>query len=209
MAITQVKSKLPTGDCQEIVRLVRKVREVKSNKLTPTVRACVMIGKLLSMTDRATLNGNYRKICMDILLPEVPKYERHMVQQIIDDEILCFAHKPFFQSERAAESDWIRHLGENSFWNLKMSRYIRLRRNMDKEQRKTKSKPTEDVEIDFGAGKIGFGGIFKGLGNLIELASKMNEEGVTKSGEIKGLPKEMKGVLRLQNQHLKRWKTHH
>jgi HSP20 family protein len=65
---------------------------------------------------------------------------------------------------------------------------------MDKEQRKTKSKPPEDVEIDFGAGKIGFGGIFKGLGNLIELASKMNEEGVNQSGEIKGLPKDMKGV---------------
>jgi HSP20 family protein len=65
---------------------------------------------------------------------------------------------------------------------------------MEKEKRKTKSKPVEDVEIDFGAGKIGFGGIFKGLGNLIELASKMNEEGVNKSGEIKGLPKDMKGV---------------
>jgi HSP20 family protein len=65
---------------------------------------------------------------------------------------------------------------------------------MEKEQKKSKNKTSEDVEIDFGAGKIGFGGIFKGLGNLIELASKMNEEGINKSGEIKGLPKEMKGV---------------
>jgi HSP20 family protein len=65
---------------------------------------------------------------------------------------------------------------------------------MEKEQRKAKNKPEENVEIDFGMGKIGFGGIFKGLGNLIELASKMNEEGISKSGEIKGLPKDMKGV---------------
>ena len=68
---------------------------------------------------------------------------------------------------------------------------------MNKEQRKPKNTPEEankEVEIDFGAGKIGFGGIFKGLGNLIELASKMNEEGVNKSGEIKGLPRDMKGV---------------
>jgi HSP20 family protein len=65
---------------------------------------------------------------------------------------------------------------------------------MKKEQVKSKSKPEEDVEIDFGAGKIGFGGIFKGLGSLIDLASKMNEEGVNKTGEIKGLPKDMKGV---------------
>jgi len=65
---------------------------------------------------------------------------------------------------------------------------------MDKEQQKQKSKPEEGIEIDFGMGKIGFGGIFKGLGNLIDLASKLNEEGVSKTGEIKGLPKNVKGV---------------
>ncbi len=65
---------------------------------------------------------------------------------------------------------------------------------MDKEQKKQKGQPEEGIEIDFGAGKIGFGGIFKGLGNLIDLAAKMNEEGVNKSGEIKGLPKDVKGV---------------
>jgi HSP20 family protein len=69
-----------------------------------------------------------------------------------------------------------------------------IRRGMEKEKRKEKNKPEEDVEIDFGAGKIGFGGIFKGLGNLIDLAAKMNEEGVSKTGEIKGLPKDVKGV---------------
>jgi gas vesicle protein GvpN len=92
IAITREKSKLSTEECYEIVKLVRKVREAKSNKLTPTVRACVMIGKLLSITDRAALNGNFRKICFDILLPEVPRHERAMVQQIIDEEVLCYAH---------------------------------------------------------------------------------------------------------------------
>ena len=92
IAITQAKSGLSTAECYEIVALVRKVRDAKSNKLTPTVRACVMIAKLLSMTDRATMNGNYRKICIDILLPEVPKHERKMVQQLIDEEALCFSH---------------------------------------------------------------------------------------------------------------------
>ena len=65
---------------------------------------------------------------------------------------------------------------------------------MEKEQQKQKGKPEEEVEIDFGMGKISFGGIFKGLGNLIDLAAKLNEEGVSKSGEIKGLPKNVKGV---------------
>lgn len=65
---------------------------------------------------------------------------------------------------------------------------------MDKKQQKAKDKPEEGVEIDFGVGKIGFGGIFKGLGNLIDLAAKLNEEGISKTGEIKGLPKDVKGV---------------
>ncbi len=92
IAITREKSNLSTQDCYDIVKLVRKVREAKSNKLTPTVRACVMIGKLLSLTGKAALNGNFRKICFDILMPEVPKQERQMVKQLIDDEVLCYSH---------------------------------------------------------------------------------------------------------------------
>jgi nitric oxide reductase NorQ protein len=92
VAITQEKSKLPIEDCKQIVRLVRRVREAKTNKLTPTVRACVMIGKLLSMIDKAALNGNFRKICLDILLPEVPRHERQLVRDIIDDEVLCHSY---------------------------------------------------------------------------------------------------------------------
>jgi len=65
---------------------------------------------------------------------------------------------------------------------------------MEKEKGKQKGQPEEGIEIDFGMGKIGFGGIFKGLGNLIDLAAKLNEEGVNKTGEIKGLPKNVKGV---------------
>ncbi len=61
-----------------------------------------------------------------------------------------------------------------------------------KEENKNREK--DEVEIDFGIGKIGFGGMFKGLGNLIDLAAKLNEEGAAKSGEIKGLPRGAKGV---------------
>ena len=52
----------------------------------------------------------------------------------------------------------------------------------------------DKIDIDFGIGKISFGGLFKGLGNLIDLASKLSEEGVEKKGEIRGLPKGAKGV---------------
>ncbi len=55
----------------------------------------------------------------------------------------------------------------------------------------------KEVEIDFGAGKIAFGGVFKGLGSLIDLAAKLNEEGIARKGEIKGLPGQAKGFYGL------------
>jgi len=57
-----------------------------------------------------------------------------------------------------------------------------------------KKEEKESIEIDFGIGKIRFGGVFKGLGNLIDLASRLSEEGVEKKGEIKGFPKDVRGV---------------
>ena len=45
-----------------------------------------------------------------------------------------------------------------------------------------KKKGEEEVEIDFGLGKISFGGLFQGIGNIIDLVSKMEEEG---KGEVK------------------------
>jgi nitric oxide reductase NorQ protein len=86
VAITREKSKLPLDECHHIVSLVRKVREAKSNRLTPTVRACIMIGKILNLTGDGALDGNpiFRQICFDVLLPEVPKQERQMVKELID-----------------------------------------------------------------------------------------------------------------------------
>ena len=67
----------------------------------------------------------------------------------------------------------------------------------DKEKEKKKGEEEDRVEIDFSAGKISFGGLFKGLGNLIDLADKLKEEGIERRGEIKGLPRGAKGVYGL------------
>lgn len=89
VAITQAKSGLSLEDSQRIVDLIRKVREVKSNKRVPTVRACIMAGKILKSRGIPSLSTDhfFRQVCMDILIPEVPREEREKVQQVIDDYI--------------------------------------------------------------------------------------------------------------------------
>ena len=41
----------------------------------------------------------------------------------------------------------------------------------------------EAVEVDFGIGKISFGGLFKGIGDLIDLVGKMEDEGKPLQGK--------------------------
>jgi gas vesicle protein GvpN len=90
VAITRAKSKLTLDDCRRTVSLVRKVREAKTrNKLTPTVRACIMIGKILNLKGGVGLGSNhtFRQICLDVLMPEVPAEDRERVSQVIDEAI--------------------------------------------------------------------------------------------------------------------------
>jgi len=88
VAITQAKSRLSPEDSQRIVSLVRKVREAKSkHSLTPTVRACIVLGKILNLKGRAALyaNNGFKQICLDVLMPEVPGKDRKKVSQVIDE----------------------------------------------------------------------------------------------------------------------------
>jgi HSP20 family protein len=59
-----------------------------------------------------------------------------------------------------------------------------LEEEMAKEQKgkKPEGKGEEPIEVDFGMGKLSLGGVFKGLGNLIEMASKLAEEGEKREG---------------------------
>jgi HSP20 family protein len=59
-----------------------------------------------------------------------------------------------------------------------------------------KEEKKREAEIDFGLGKISLGGVFEGIGNLIDLASKLSEEAkeIKREGEIKGLGGKAKGV---------------
>ncbi len=61
---------------------------------------------------------------------------------------------------------------------------------------KGKKEEKEGLEFDFDMGKVKLGGIFKGISDLINLADKVTKEAgeIKKVGEIKGLPKEAKGI---------------
>ncbi len=67
---------------------------------------------------------------------------------------------------------------------------------MPEKKRKEEKKGEGNTEFDLGFGKVSLGGIFKNLGNMMELISKVAESGetVVKTGEIKGLDREVKGV---------------
>jgi len=62
-----------------------------------------------------------------------------------------------------------------------------------------KSKKDEGMDVDFGIGKLGLGGLFKGIENLVDLAAKLKEAGgeINKEGEIdlSNLKEGMKGVF--------------
>jgi nitric oxide reductase NorQ protein len=88
VAITQAKSGLPPNDSRRIVSLVRKVRRAKTkNKLIPTVRGCIVLGKILNLKGRAALyaNNGFRQICLDVLMTGVSGQDRKKVSQVIDD----------------------------------------------------------------------------------------------------------------------------
>ena len=85
VAITQSKAKLSLEQARRIVGLVRKVREAKSeNRLTPTVRGCIIIGRILNLRGGATNNG-FKQTCLDVLMPEVSIKDREKVIQVIDE----------------------------------------------------------------------------------------------------------------------------
>ncbi len=93
IAITQAKSRISLEEARRIVTLVRRVREAKSNKLTPTIRACIIMGKILKLRMEEAVPGSnhtFERTCLDILLPEVPREEREEVRRVIDNTLAVY-----------------------------------------------------------------------------------------------------------------------
>ncbi|NQS88988.1 hypothetical protein HQ584_04280 [Patescibacteria group bacterium] len=92
--------------------------------------------------------------------------------------------------------------GEKGLFSTLLRELIKKRENLENKIKEAtmsdreKKEEKKGVEVDFGLGKISLGGIFEGVGNLIDLASKLSEEAeeIKGKGEIKGLGGKAKGI---------------
>jgi gas vesicle protein GvpN len=68
-SITAAKSNLPLPDAIRIVELVRSFRTIGVNNYRPTIRACIMIGRITALRQaRAAANDPvFREVCRDVL----------------------------------------------------------------------------------------------------------------------------------------------
>lgn len=92
MAITQARSKVSLEDARRIVHLMRRVRQIHSDRLIPTVRACIKIAKILNLRgERARGESKiFREVCEDVILPVIHKEEKEKVHRVIEEIISEF-----------------------------------------------------------------------------------------------------------------------
>jgi gas vesicle protein GvpN len=93
IAITEGRSGLARQEAERIVRLVRAVRELGDAGYTPTVRACIIIGKVLKIRG-AHADGHdpiFREICLDVLTGESSgpqqRREKKKMHAVVEDLI--------------------------------------------------------------------------------------------------------------------------
>jgi nitric oxide reductase NorQ protein len=70
VAITQSRTDLPRGQVKAIVDLVRALREATDGQCDPTVRACIMIGKVMAAQSRNGGGPSFEQVCLDVLAKE-------------------------------------------------------------------------------------------------------------------------------------------
>lgn len=92
VAITQARSKVSSEDARRIVHLMRKVRQIHSDHLMPTVRACIKIAKILNLHGERACGESelFREVCEDVILPAVHKEERASISRVIKEVISEF-----------------------------------------------------------------------------------------------------------------------
>lgn len=69
IAITQAKSGLPLKQAQAIVGMIREFRTIGVNNSRPTIRACIMLARIVSMRGGVVdaSDAMFRKMCHDVV----------------------------------------------------------------------------------------------------------------------------------------------
>lgn len=94
VAITQAKSGLPERDAENIVNIVRALRESGEYEFAPTVRGSIMLAKTLMVNGAKVSAGDpvFRQLAQDILASETTRLgsqDHHSkVKKIIDDLVV-------------------------------------------------------------------------------------------------------------------------
>ncbi len=101
IAIARAKSGLGQQECERIVHIVRDFRELTKSSITPTIRSCVMIAKVMSVQAAQAWNkdDNFRQTCRDVLLSrlshgKVAPLELSKVETLLDDLIDQYCEGP-------------------------------------------------------------------------------------------------------------------
>jgi len=72
IAITEARSGISRPEAERIVKLVRALRELGAGHYTPTVRGCIIIGKVLRIRTAQAVAQDpiFREVCLDVLTSE-------------------------------------------------------------------------------------------------------------------------------------------
>ncbi|MBI2833990.1 MAG: gas vesicle protein GvpN [Acidobacteria bacterium] len=78
VGITQAKSGIPWRDAKAIVAIVREFRTLGVNNARPTIRACIMLGRIVAMRGGTVAAGDptFRELCRDVLNADYIKVTR-------------------------------------------------------------------------------------------------------------------------------------
>ncbi len=96
--ITMTRARVSEQIAERVVNIVRELREIGNNKFSPTVRACIKIGRVLVRRNaQPSYNDTvFRQICLDVLTSETFNHSASMdkkskTYEVIDELIRHYA----------------------------------------------------------------------------------------------------------------------
>lgn len=104
IAIVKAKSGLMEYEAKKIVQLVRRLRESEFCEFTPTIRAAIMIARVIKQTNSNLGSKTFYEACCDILLPRIGKKDKRLDPKIVLNDLLAAEglYPPLGSSEQLA-----------------------------------------------------------------------------------------------------------